>query len=85
MKLNIDEFESYAKKNAVTPQTLLKRLGGGKDAYKHLKEGNALGNELAKDMFNALGEWMFSSLVDMEGETIDGFKAKYINIGNKLY
>ncbi len=85
MKLNIDEFENYAKRNGVTPRMMLQKLGGGKYAYKHLKDGCALGYELAKDMFNALGEWTFLSLVNMEGETIDGFKAKYIVIGNKLY
>lgn len=85
MKLKIDEFENYAKRNGTTPNAMLVKLGGGKQAYKQLKDGSALGYELAKDMYNALGEWLFLSLVDMEEETIDGFKAKYILIGNKLY
>lgn len=85
MKLKIDEFENYAKRNGVSPSAMLKKLGGGKYAYKHLKQKCALGYDLAKDMYNALGEWTFLSLVDMEEETIDGFKAKYIIIGNKLY
>ena len=85
MKLKIDEFENYAKRNGVSPRLMLQKLGGGRLAYKHLKNGCALGYELAKDMFNALGEWTFLSLVNMEGETIDGFKAKYIVIGNNLY
>lgn len=85
MKLNIDEFENYAKRNGVSPTVMLRKLGGGAYAYKHLKNGNALGYDLARDMYNTLGEWAFLSLVDMEEETIDGFKAKYITIGNKLY
>lgn len=85
MKLKIDEFENYAKRNRVSPNVLLIKLGGGKNAYLHLKRGKALGNDLARDMYNALGEWTFLTLVDMEEETIDGFKAKYILIGNKLY
>ena len=76
MKLKIDEFENYAKRNGVSPRLMLQKLGGGRLAYKHLKNGCALGYELAK--------WAFLSLVDMEEETIDGFKAKYIIIGNKL-
>lgn len=85
MKLKIDEFETYTKRNGVSPNVMLKRLGGGKYAYKHLKDGCALGYDLAREMYNALGEWTFLSLVDMGEETIDGFKAKFINIGNKLY
>lgn len=85
MKLKIDEFENYAKRNGITSNAMLVKLGGGKQAYKQLKDGQAPGYELTKEMYNALGEWLFLSLVDMEEETIDGFKAKYILIGNKLY
>lgn len=85
MKLKIDEFENYAKHNSVSPRLMLQKLGGGRLAYKHLKNGCALGYEFAKEMYNSLGEWTFLSLVDMEEETIDGFKAKYIVIGNKLH
>ncbi len=84
MKLKIDEFENYAKRNGISASLLFKKLGGGKNAYRRLKSGCSLGYELAKDMFNTLGEWTFLSLVDLEGETIDGFKAKYILVGNKL-
>ena len=85
MKLKIDEFENYAKRNGASPSVMLQKLGGGKFAYKHLKGGCALGYDLAREMYNALGEWTFLSLVDMEEETIDDFKAKHIVIGNKLY
>ncbi len=85
MKLKIDEFENYAKRNGVTPSKMLEKLGGGKYAYKHLKNGCALGYDLAREMYNELGEWAFLSLVDMEEGTVDDFKAKFIRIGNKLY
>ncbi len=85
MKLNIDEFENYAKRNGVSPSKMLEKLGGGKLAYKQLKNGNALGYDLARDMYNSLGEWTFLSLVEFEGETLDGFKAKFVQIGNKLF
>lgn len=85
MKLNIVEFENYAKRNGVSPNLMLKKLGAGKYAYKHLKVGNKLGYDFARELYNALGEWTFLALVDMEEETIDGFKAKFIGIGKKLY
>lgn len=85
MKLNIEELENYAKRNGVSPSKMLEKLGGGKYAYKQLKNGCALGYDLARDMYNALGEWAFLSLVDMEEETLDGFKAKFVQVGNKLY
>lgn len=85
MRLNIKVFENYSKQKGVAPRKMMKKLGGGKSAYKHLKDGCMLGNDLAKDMFNALGETAFLSLVDIDGGTIDGFKAKFIIIGNKLY
>lgn len=84
MKLKIEEFENYAKRNGVAPSRLLKKMGGDDLTFKHLKKGCAIGYDLARDMYNALGEWAFLSLVDMEEETIDGFKAKYIQIGNRL-
>lgn len=85
MKLNIEEFENYARRNGVSANKLLIKLGGGKLAYGQLKKGNAIGYELARSMYNALGEWTFLSLIDFEGETLDGFKAKYVQVGNKLY
>ena len=63
---------------------MLIKLGGGKYAFKNLKKGCPLGYELAREMYNALGEQTFVSLVIFEEETIDGFKSKYICIGNKL-
>lgn len=85
MKLKIEEFENYAKRNGVSANRLLIKLGGGKLAYSQLKNGNAIGYELARDMYNALGEWTFLSLIDFEEETLDGFKAKYVQVGNNLY
>lgn len=85
MKLKIDEFENYAKRNGVSANTLLKKLGGGKLTYNQLKQGKAIGYDVARNMYNALGEWIFLSLIDFEGETLDGFKSKFVQVGNKLY
>ncbi len=85
MKLKIKEFESYANQNGKKANVMLRRLSGGKYAYKNLKKGCSLGYDLACEIYNALGEEMFLSLVDLEEETINGFKAKFICVGNKLY
>lgn len=85
MKLKISEFEAFAQKNGKSANTMLRKLSGGAFAHAELKSGNALGYELAKNMYNILGERLFLSLVDLEEETIDGFKSKFIGIGNKLY
>lgn len=85
MKLKINEFEQFAKSRNMKANRFLKVLGGGKFTYRHLKRGKAIGYELARSMYNALGEWTFLSLIDLEEETLDGFKAKYVQVGNKLY
>ena len=85
MKLKIDEFENYTKRNKMSASALFEKLGGGKLAYNQLKQGKAIGYDVARNMYNALGEWTFLSLIDFEEETLDGFKAKFVQVGNKLY
>ncbi len=85
MKLKIEEFENYAKRSGMTASTLLKKIGGGKLAYNQLKQGKALGYDIARNMYNALGEWVFLTLIDFEEETLDGFKSKFVQVGTKLY
>ena len=43
MKLKIDEFENYAKRNKMSASALFEKLGGGKLAYNQLKQGKAIG------------------------------------------
>lgn len=85
MKLKIEEFEAFARKNGKSANVMCRRLGGNELTYRRLKKGDKLGYDFARELYNALGEWTFLTLVDMEEETIDGFKAKYVAIGNKLY
>ena len=85
MKLKTDEFENYAKRNGVSANTMLKKLGGGKLTYNQLKRGKGIGYDIARDMYNALGEWTFLMLIDLEEETLDGFKSKFVQVGTKLY
>lgn len=85
MKLKIDEFENYAKRNRMSASAMLEKFGGGKLAYNQLKKGKALGYDIARNMYNALGEWVFLTLIDFEEETLDGFKSKFVQVGTKLY
>lgn len=85
MKLNIDEFEKLAEQKGISPKALLIKLGGGRYAYKHLKKGCSLGYDLARDMYNSLGEQAFLSLIIMEDETVYEFKNRYMQIAGKLY
>lgn len=85
MKLKIKEFENYAKRNRLAPSAMLEKLGGGELAYSQLKQGKAIGYDVARNMYNALGEWVFLTLIEMEEETLDGFKSKFVQVGNKLY
>ena len=85
MKLKINEFEQFAQSRNMKANRFLKVLDGGKFTYRHLKKGKAIGYELARKIYNELGEHRFLMFIDLEEETLDGFKAKYVQVGNKLY
>ena len=84
MRLNIKEFNKFEKFNGVSPRVLLTRLGAGDGAYRKLKRRCPLGYELARDIYNTFGEELFIQFVIMEEESLDGFKSKYILVGDKL-
>lgn len=44
-----------------------------------------MGYDEVMEFYNRNGEEMTVKLIDFEEETPDEFKAKYIEIGNKLY
>ncbi len=86
MRLKIEEFEKIAmQKGYRTGNEFMKKLGGGKMTYSLLRQGKQIGYELVKDIYNELGENTITKVIDFEEETLDGFKAKYIICGNKLY
>lgn len=85
MKLKIEEFEKLAEQKGVSPNALLVKLGGGEFAYKYLKKGCSLGYDLARDLYNSLGEQAFLSLIILEDETVYDFKSRYMQIADKLY
>ena len=86
MRLRFKEFEDLAKRKGYrTDKILIKRMGGGDGTLSCLKAGCRIGDELVKNIYNAFGEYETTRVIDFEEDSINGLKAKYIQIGNKLY
>lgn len=86
MRLKTDEFEELAKRKGIPNGKLLwKRLGGGKSAYASVKNGCEITHEIVQNLYNLFGEKETVKVVDFGQEGLDGFKAKCIRIGDKLY
>lgn len=85
MRLKVRRFKKYAKQNGIKPEEYIRSLVFGKDAYPALKKGCRIGYEAVRKMYNNFGEKFVLDIVDFEGETLNGFKAKYIELGDQLY
>ena len=86
MRIRIDAFEELAKRKRIPNGKLLwKKIGGGKAAYSLMKDGCNVTYEVVKELYNLYGEIETLKVVDFGEETIDGFKAKFIQVGDKLY
>lgn len=86
MKLRKDEFEELAKRKGIPNGKLLwKRLGGGKSAYAFAKNGCGITHEIVQNLYNLFGETETVRVVDFGQEGLNGFKAKFICVGDKLY
>lgn len=85
MVLKIREFERFAKNRGYkNGEALIEDMGSSADAYKLFRQGESIGSDLVAELFNRFGEEIFCS-IDFEEDSKSGFKAKYIQIGNKLY
>ena len=85
MRLNKEEFERLAKEKGFSNgKQLWSELGGGELAYEEIIEGEKVGHEIVKNIFNAFGEETTLLLVEFDDETINGLKSKYIQVGNRL-
>lgn len=86
MKLKIKEFESLAKRQGYKDgEALFLRLGGGWKTYKSLKRGNQIGYEFVRELYNEFGALTMLEVIDLEGETIQSFKSKFVAVGGILY
>ena len=86
MKLKIKEFETLARQNGYrNGKALMKKLGAGKCAYGWLKRGCKIGYDLVKEIHNEFGALVMLRVIDLEGETLQSFKSKYISVGGTLY
>lgn len=86
MKLKVEEFEELAKRKGFRSGYMLwRKIGGGRSAYALVEKGIGVAYEVMKNLYNLVGEKEMVNVVDFEEETINGFKAKYIELGDKLY
>ena len=86
MKLKIDEFEALAKvKGYSNGSELWLHLDGGIDAYELAKDGISIGYEIVKAIYNVMGAKDTMAVIDFGKETFNGFKAKYVEVADRLY
>lgn len=86
MKLNISGCRAYCAKNGITNYAELSdHLDIPLPALGVLEQGNDIGYEVVKDIYNKHGEKAVEQIIDFEGETMDGFKSKYVLVGKRLY
>ena len=86
MRLKIKKFNALAKKKGYRDgKKLMQELGAGKYAYGKLKRGCIIGYDLVKEIYNTFGPLVMMQVIDLEGETLQSFKSKYISVGGMLY
>ena len=86
MRLKVEEFEELAKRKGFRSGYMLwRKIGGGRSAYALVEKGIGVAYEVMKNLYNLVGEKEMINVVDFEEETINGFKAKNIELGDKLY
>ncbi len=86
MKLNIMGCRAYAERKGIKDyEELAEDLGLDVLAILELEQGNQIGYEAVKEIYNKLGEKVVLQIIDFEGETLNGFKSKYVQMGDKLY
>lgn len=86
MRLNIKEFEELARKKGYhNGKELMKKLGAGKYTYGCLKRGCKIGYDLVKEIHNEFGVLIMLRVIDLEDETLQSFKSKYMSVGGMLY
>lgn len=86
MKLNIAGCRAFIERNGIEDyQALSSVLGVSVSVLKLLEQGNEIGYDAVRDLYNSHGEQIVSEIIDFGEETLDGFKSKYVQVGDTLY
>ena len=86
MKLNISGCRAYCEKSGIKNYAELSaHLDIPMPALDVLEQGNEIGYEVVKDIYNKHGERAVRQIIDFGEETMDGFKSKYVLVGERLY
>lgn len=86
MKLNIAGCRAFIERKGIKDdRELSEELGLGVSVLKLLEQGSEIGYDAVRDLYNSLGEQTVSEIIDFGKETIDGFKSKYVQVGDRLY
>ena len=86
MKLNIAGCRAFIERNGIEDyQSLSSVLGVSVSVLKLLEQGGKIGYDAVREIYNDLGEQTVAENIDFEEETLDGFKSKYIQVGDALY
>lgn len=86
MKLNILGCRFYCERKGIKDyKELSEVLELSVEVIWLLEQGNEIGYEAVKDIYNKLGERTVLQIIDFGEETLNGFKNKYVCIGGKLY
>lgn len=86
MKLNIAGGRAFIEQNGIEDYQALSSLPGvSVSVLELLEQGGKIGYNAVREIYNDLGEQTVAEIIDFEEETLDGFKSKYIQVGDTLY
>ena len=86
MKLNIAGCRAFIERKGIgNYQELSQEMGISISVLLLLEQGNEIGYDAVRDLYNSLGEQTVSEIIDFGEETLDGFKSKYVQVGDTLY
>lgn len=86
MKLNIAGCRAFIeRRNIEDYQEFSQELGLSVAVLLLLEQDNEIGYDAVREIYNNLGEQTVTEIIDFEEETLDGFKSKYIQVGDILY
>lgn len=86
MKLNIAGCRAFIERNGIEDyQSLSSVLGVSVSVLKLLEQGGRIGYDAVREIYNDRGEQIVAEIIAFEEETLDGFKSKYVQVGDTLY